>query len=566
VSGATDDRLEAVRRLLSGGSVGQARGLLQTLLAERPDWPEARLLLGQALIAAGDKVGAETAFRAALAGDPTLAEAAARLAPLLTARRASGEAVDVLRPFAASQAANLRLLTAYGEALKTSGRLGESAGAYLRAAEAAPDNGAAWHNLAGVLGDAHRFSESEAASHRALATGLDAPETWLVLGRSLVGLGRFDEAEAAFRESLRRRPGYGEAHADLAQLIWMRTEDLDQASAQLDIMLKASPLDAGLIVAKAKLIEYAVGPSAAYDALADVFEQLSADPQVQVTAALLEVWRDPAAALIHAERAVTNSGGAPPALAALCQANLAAGRAAAAAEIAEELIREWPLDQHPVTLAATAWRMLDDPRYRALYDYERLVRSYEIETPAGWPSLEAFLAELADHLKTLHVLRAHPIGQSLRHGAQTGQTLARSEAPVVRAFFAAIDAPILSYIDNLRGRDDVLGARVAAGYRFAGSWSVRLRPGGLHVNHIHPMGWISSAFHVELPAAIETGHEGWLKFGEPGAATDPTMAAEHFVKPKAGTLVLFPSYMWHGTEPFAGDEPRLSIAFDALPD
>ena len=197
--------------------------------------------------------------------------------------------------------------------------------------------------------------------------------------------------------------------------------------------------------------------------------------------------------------------------------------------------------------------------------YERLVRSYELETPAGWPNLEAFLVELADHLKTLHVLRAHPIGQSLRHGAQTGQSLARSEAPVVKAFFAAIDAPIRSYIDGLKGRDDVLGARVATGYRFAGAWSVRLRPGGLHVDHIHPMGWISSAFHVELPAAIENGHEGWLKFGEPGAVTNPALTAEYFVKPKAGTLVLFPSYMWHGTEPFAGDEPRLSIAFDVLP-
>ena len=566
MTSVADDGLETVRRLLSGGSVGQARGLLRPLLAERPDWPAANLLLGQALIAAGDKIGAESALRAALAGDPTEAEAAARLAPLLTARRAASEAVALLRPFAADPAADLRLLTAYGEALKTLGRLGEAASAYLRAAEAAPGNGAAWHNLAGALGDAHRFSESEAACRQALAAGLEAPETWLVLGRSLTGLGRFDEAEAAFREALRRRAGYGEAHADLAQLIWMRTEDLAAASAHLDVMLKASPLDGGLIIAKAKLVEYAVGPGEAYDALADVFEQLSADPQVQVAAALLAVWRDPAAALIHAQRAVTNSGGAPPALAALCQANLAAGRPAVAAEIAAGLIREWPLDQHPVTLAATAWRMLDDPRYRALYDYERLVRSYEIETPAGWPNLEAFLAELADHLKALHVLRAHPIGQSLRHGAQTGQTLARSEAPVVKAFFAAIDAPIRSYIEGLKGHDDVLGARVATGYRFAGAWSVRLRPGGLHVNHIHPMGWISSAFHVELPTAIENGHEGWLKFGEPGSATDPTLTAEYFVKPKAGTLVLFPSYMWHGTEPFAGDEPRLSIAFDALPD
>ena len=38
------------------------------------------------------------------------------------------------------------------------------------------------------------------------------------------------------------------------------------------------------------------------------------------------------------------------------------------------------------------------------------------------------------------------------------------------------------------------------------------------------------------------------------------------VKPEAGTLVLFPSYMWHGTIPFHSQQPRLTVAFDLLPD
>jgi hypothetical protein len=29
--------------------------------------------------------------------------------------------------------------------------------------------------------------------------------------------------------------------------------------------------------------------------------------------------------------------------------------------------------------------------------------------------------------------------------------------------------------------------------------------------------------------------------------------------------VLFPSYMWHGTTPITGDQPRMTIAFDAVP-
>ena len=38
---------------------------------------------------------------------------------------------------------------------------------------------------------------------------------------------------------------------------------------------------------------------------------------------------------------------------------------------------------------------------------------------------------------------------------------------------------------------------------------------------------------------------------------DPLVTLE----PKAGTLVLFPSYLYHGTRPFAAGE-RLSVAFD----
>jgi len=96
--------------------------------------------------------------------------------------------------------------------------------------------------------------------------------------------------------------------------------------------------------------------------------------------------------------------------------------------------------------------------------------------------------------------------------------------------------------------------------------SVFLRPTGFHVDHIHPMGWLSSAFYVEVPTSpADDPTAGWIKFGEPGNPTTPKLAAEHFVQPQPGTLVLFPSYMWHGTVPFASDERRLTMAFDIRP-
>ena len=558
------DRLAAAEALLRGGRVGQAVGALRALLAERPDLATAHSALASALEASGDRIGAERALRAALAADPTSAEAATKLANILTSRGQAPEAVELLAPFVDTPAAEVMLLTSYGAALKVVRRNDEAVEAYAEAVRVAPDSAAAQHNLAGALGEANRFAESEAAMRRGFAMGLDAPESWLVLGRALLGQGEFDQAETALREAFRRRPTYADAHAELAQLIWMRTEDIAQATEAMDITLRVYP-DAGLYLARAKVLEFAGDVDAAYASLADILALQPGNPELLVAAALLIVSRDGERALEHAERAFAAAPASGPPAAALCQATLALGRADLAAPIAEKLCRDWPLDQHPLTLAATAWRLQSDPRYGELYDYDRFVRTQTIATPAGWPSLEAYLADLAASLRALQRLPGHPIGQSIRHGAQTGQSLTLSDDPVIKAFFAAIDEPITRYIADLAGGGDPLGRRVTSGYRFAGAWSVLLRPGGRHVDHIHPLGWISSAFHVELPEAIEHDHQGWLKFGEPGVPTSPVLGPEHFIKPRAGDLVLFPSYMWHGTVPFAGDAPRLAIAFDLLP-
>ena len=95
---------------------------------------------------------------------------------------------------------------------------------------------------------------------------------------------------------------------------------------------------------------------------------------------------------------------------------------------------------------------------------------------------------------------------------------------------------------------------------------MRLKPGGFHVNHVHDKGWISSAYYVELPPETTQGasQEGWIKFGEPPWALDGC-GPEKVVQPRVGMLVLFPSYMLHGTIPFAHGPERLTAAFDVVP-
>jgi len=62
------------------------------------------------------------------------------------------------------------------------------------------------------------------------------------------------------------------------------------------------------------------------------------------------------------------------------------------------------------------------------------------------------------------------------------------------------------------------------------------------------------------------GQSGWITFGTPDIAiAGCPVTARLAVQPRAGRLVLFPSYLWHGTVPFEDAAPRLTVAFDIVP-
>jgi uncharacterized protein (TIGR02466 family) len=89
-----------------------------------------------------------------------------------------------------------------------------------------------------------------------------------------------------------------------------------------------------------------------------------------------------------------------------------------------------------------------------------------------------------------------------------------------------------------------------------------------HTPHVHPHGWISSVCYIAVPAAVADTkrREGWLHLGQPEVGSAAHSAPRRMVQPQVGRLVLFPSMFWHGTTPFDDASPRLTIAFDVVPD
>jgi hypothetical protein len=212
--------------------------------------------------------------------------------------------------------------------------------------------------------------------------------------------------------------------------------------------------------------------------------------------------------------------------------------------------------------------MLEDGREDFLNGYDMLVRSFDLAPPDGFSDMESFNHELNAELDRLHPATREFVSQSLRGGTQTPGHLFPAALPLVTKLKKRIDEAVARYIEDM-GEDAAhpLRARRAGDFAYAGSWSSRLRDCGFHVNHIHPDGWISSCYYVAVPDATkeQATRQGWIKFGEPALDVELKTPIRRAIQPVPGRLVLFPSYMWHGTVPFRDNAARTTIAFDVVP-
>lgn len=207
--------------------------------------------------------------------------------------------------------------------------------------------------------------------------------------------------------------------------------------------------------------------------------------------------------------------------------------------------------------AALVWRLSGDPRGDWLDAGGELVRVIDLDPESlGLEGLRCLL-------RALHGRAGRFLDQSVRGGTQTdGALLARCE-PEVANLRELLRREVSRYVDGLPSPDTThptLSKARSIRPRFAGSWSVRLGQAGFHAWHHHPEGWISSALYLAVPEGLEPG-EGWLDLGGGPESLAQGLLPRLSVEPRPGRLVLFPSWMWHGTRPFRAGE-RITVAFD----
>ena len=428
--------------------------------------------------------------------------------------------------------------------------------AFKHASSLAPSDPGIAHGRARVTLEAGL--DAVALYERACALAPQDGAVLIGLAAALNAIGKSDQAIALLDGALGRAPLWTQGHEQLAQLLALAGH-ADRSTASVERAISKMPREqslwATLFAIRVRREDYSALGSDIERARAAGLDEAALGYFKAIAASELDDSTHPAALFDSAPRE------AAPVLGIWRMRHLLrVGAVDAALPIIDDELRTerafqtWPY-------ASVAWRLGGDPRSEWLEGAPELVRVADL-TPT-LPDLDT----LAGALRALHIAKGEFLDQSVRGGTQTDGPLLSRIDPVIRKLRQAIVGAVEEYVAKLPRPDPrhpLLGKRRDRRIRFAGSWSVRLRSGGKHSNHVHPQGWISSALYITLPErrAGEPDDSGWLTLGQQDDRQP--LPPVRKIEPRPGQLVLFPSWMWHGTVPFAEGE-RLTVAFDVKP-
>jgi len=203
---------------------------------------------------------------------------------------------------------------------------------------------------------------------------------------------------------------------------------------------------------------------------------------------------------------------------------------------------------------------------RYLLNFDDYVKTYKFEPPEGFETIESFNAAMSKHIRNHPTLQGNVM--STEHGKHTAELLREPVGPMA-AMEQRIQEAIHWYIKTLPDDPGHPAVKwVPSAWKLT-SWGVVMFDKGHERAHIHPNGWLSGVFYLNLPELIhdpDKSPEGWLEFGRPSPDihVQSALTLRHY-QPDYGQMFLFPSYFYHGTIPFRSSQRRICIAFDVEP-
>jgi Flp pilus assembly protein TadD len=555
-------------------AAGAAIDYLKRSLDRHAAQPEVHNNLANIYAQRGNFELAEQHYRQALRLQPNFQNALKNLGLLLQETEPEA-ALPPLQQAVDIDPTDIGALTGLGNVYKALEDFERAETCYQQALSINPKYVNALHNLALCYKLNEKLDLAIACYEQALLLAPDSAEVHYNYANALFETGAHAQAESAYLASVAKNPRFVLAHETLHELYW-QADQHDRLGHSYQQAIDVAPGDLPLRLSFINAL-MAVGRDEAAQ------QQLSDALLIETTAALLHAQGRLAAnrlAYNEAELAFTRALGQAFNLTIaqdLVRLYISQAKYELAQRVIDRVLVFAPENQLSWALQSLCWRLTGDERYEWLNDYQRHIQAFSLPTPVGYANLTDFLTELEVVLLGMHLAKSAPSQQTLKFGTQTPGRLLHKPHPVIGEYKAALTQVVQGYLESLP-RDDThpflrrLPANVSDHFKFSGSWSVKLKPQGFHVNHVHSEGWVSSACYITLPETMggqpaTTDHAGCIKFGESSLMMGEREVVARVIRPAAGQLVLFPSYTWHGTYAFDGEPAdfRLTAPFDVVP-
>lgn len=456
-------------------------------------------------------------------------------------------------------------LTLQGLVEQRAGSQEKAVAAFAASRDADPRNPARLVNLGLALKGARRFEEAVATLRAADSMRPHHGGTLANLGSCLIAAGRAREAIPVLKNSIRLAPDNAEAANNLGVAL-ARVKDHVAAIAAYNraLTIKPSFIEARLNLADALRATGRLDESAA--CVHTVLERASDNPRAANLAGILrEESGDQQGALAIWQDFLDRVGLSHPIGVNVMRVLIATDRAHEVPDLARQMLKVLPQSTTPLAYLAAALDLNDDYDALAkLRDIEHFVRIIDIAPPVDYPSLDAFHDALRNELLAHSTLTFEPEGLVTRKGRQSGD-LAYAKTPALAVVAGLAEAALREFWTDLgtfnfdhpflTARPDEWSLTL---------WGTILQPGGLVDPHIHAPNWLSGVYYPGFVHGRFDPDEGAFAIGSLPIALGGHGKTE-IIRPRSGRMILFPSFLWHGTLPFGGSAERISFAFDLVP-
>jgi uncharacterized protein (TIGR02466 family) len=156
------------------------------------------------------------------------------------------------------------------------------------------------------------------------------------------------------------------------------------------------------------------------------------------------------------------------------------------------------------------------------------------------------------------------VKKSNRGGWHSDGNLFASKVPCIERLRALAEAAVIEATANITLKVDAssLGMKLFA-------WMNVNPTGGFNAPHTHPGAHWSGVYYVSQPT-VEQGTSGMIEFIDPRSdlpnwrlLKSMAFRPKRKIRPEAGEIVIFPSYLVHWVYPNDTPEERVTIAFNA---